>query len=326
MPAPRDGTPSPPRAPADQDRSAGSAGSAGSVSASPHRSGYGRLWRARLAMLRPGNCLMAALGALTGIAIVADPPGLGGSLAAAAWVAAPAAAFLVAAFGNVLNDLADHRLDARAHPERPLPAGLIGRREAKLTAGLFLALGLWEAYVAAGWPTLAFAGANALALAAYEARLKRAGLPGNVLVALLVASTFAFGALATGVPPTAWGLLWLLAAMAFLANVARELLKDVEDMAADSGERDTFPLRAGAGAARLLAFGLVNAAVLLSALAFLRPPPGWGLGWLAVLAGADLLFLVGAALAWLHVGQAQRVLKLAMLAALAAFLAGALLP
>lgn len=287
---------------------------------------YGALWKARIEMMRPGNCLMAVLGVVVGLALVTGLPDPGDRDAMRPWIAAPAAAFLVTAFGNVLNDLRDHQLDAKAHPDRPLPSGRIRRFEAKLTAAFFLAFGLWQAFLAGGFPTLAFAGMNAFGLVAYEVWFKGMGLPGNVLVAVLVASTFAFGAVAAGVPPAAWGLLWLLAAMAFLANVARELLKDVEDMAADAGHRRTLPLQAGSGVARLLAFALVNAAVLLSLLAFFNSPDGWSRAWLAVLAGADLLFLVGVSLAWMDVGRSQRVLKLAMLAALAAFSAGALLP
>jgi len=286
------------------------------------RGSHAALWRARIGMMRPGNCLMSAAGVLTGLAVALPA----GGVHLATWIGAPAAAFLLAAFGNILNDLRDERIDARAHPERALPSGRIGRRQAIWTAGFFLGFGLWEAWAAAGWPTLAFAGVNALGLVLYETAFKRLGLPGNVLIALLVASTFAFGALAAGAAPGEWGLLWLLIAMAFLANVARELLKDIEDMPADSGQRETLPLRAGAGVARLLAFFLVNAAVLLSVLAFIRPPAGWSGLWLAVLAGADLLFVVGSSLAWMDVAQAQRTLKLAMLVALAAFLAGPLLP
>lgn len=282
---------------------------------------YLGLWRARAEMMRPGNCLMAAVGAMTGIAVVSGP-----ATAWTTWAATAAAAFLVAAFGNVLNDLRDHALDARAHPDRALPSGRIHRRDATLSAAFFLLLGLWEAFVAGGVPTLAFAGANVLALLAYEAWFKRMGLPGNVLVALLVASTFAFGATAAGAGPSTWGLLWLLMGMAFLANVAREVLKDVEDMAADSGSRTTLPLQAGAGVARLLAFFLVNVAVLMSVVAFFASPEGWSPLWLAVLAGADLLLVLGSSLAWMDVGRAQRVLKLGMGAALAAFLAGAMLP
>lgn len=314
----------------DQTRSARSAlkgddasvASARSASApAGRRRPYAALWRARVAMMRPGNCLMAAVGVLVGLAVVPH-----GALPMATWIAAPLAAFLVAGFGNVLNDVRDERIDARAHPDRALPSGRITRGAAAAFAALLLAFGLWEAFLAAGWPTLAFAAANALGLVLYEAALKRLGLPGNVLVGLMVASTFAFGALATGAPAAEWGLLWLLVAMAFLANVARELLKDVEDMPADSGERDTLPLRAGAGVTRLLAFFLVNAAVLLSLLAFFHSPAGWSRMWLAVLTGADLLFVLGSSLAWVDVARSQRVLKAAMLAALAAFLAGALVP
>lgn len=282
------------------------------------RTSYGQLWKARIELMRPGNGLMAALGTLVGLVVARS-----GDLPLHAWVAAPIAAFMLAGFGNVLNDLRDARIDAKAHPGRPLPSGRIRAADARLWAFVLLSFGLWEAYLAAGKATFAFALVNALALAGYEAWFKRAGLPGNVLVALLVASTFAFGAVATGTDPREWGLLWLLMAMAFLANVARELLKDVEDVDADRGERTTLPLQAGPGATRILAFFLVNSAVVLSVLAFLGSPQDWPRAWLAGLALADLVFVVASSMAWMNVGQAQRLLKLAMLLALGSFLFGA---
>jgi len=311
----------PQRAPSALSDAAVSADSALSASAPARRRRYLALWKARLELMRLGNCLMSALGVLTGIVIVPHR-----ALPAATWLAGPAAAFLLAGFGNVLNDLRDRSLDAAAHPGRALPAGRIRVADARLWAAVLLLVGLGEAFLAAGVPTLAFALLNALALAAYELWFKRLGLPGNVLVALLVASTFAFGAVAAGAPWRAWGMLWLLMAMAFLANVARELLKDVEDAGADAGHRTTLPLQAGAGWTRLLAMVLANAAVLLSMLAFLHPPADWWRPWLLVLLASDLLFVVASARAWMHVGQAQRLLKAAMLAALAAFLAGPLVP
>jgi geranylgeranylglycerol-phosphate geranylgeranyltransferase len=287
----------------------------------PPRARRGGRWRARLEMMRPSNCLMAALGTLAGLAVALDgAPTLGTAAAAGA------AAFLVAASGNVLNDLRDATLDARAHPGRPLPSGRLRRADAAASAALLAALGAGAAWLAGGLPTLAFALANLLALAAYEAWLKRVGLPGNVLVALLVASTFAFGAVAAGVPPAGWGALWLLMALAFLANVAREVLKDVEDLDADRGERTTLPLQAGPGAARILAFALANAAVLLSIVAFVDRPAGWWPPWLGLLAASDAAFVAAASLSWIDVGRAQRLLKAAMLLALAAFLAGPLVP
>ncbi len=282
---------------------------------------YGEVWRARIQMMRPGNGLMAALGALVGMAVVRTGP-----LPTPTWVAAPFAAFLVAGFGNVWNDVHDVEVDRRAHPERPLPSGRMKIRDAKAFAGLLLAFGLFEAFVAGGLVTLAFAVANALLLALYEARLKARGLSGNALVAFLVASTFAFGAAATQEPPRAWGVLWLLITMAFLANLARELLKDLEDAAADRGRRRTFPLQTGAGPTRILAFFLVNGAVGLSVRAFLHPPEGWWPWWLGVLAAADLLFVAASCLAWMRLSLAQRLLKAAMALALAAFFAGPVVP
>jgi geranylgeranylglycerol-phosphate geranylgeranyltransferase len=284
------------------------------------RTSYGALWKARIELMRLGNCLMAALGTLVGLIVARAGP-----LPLATWLAAPIAAFMLAGFGNVLNDLRDARLDARAHPARPLPSGRIRAADARLWAFVLLGFGLWEAYLAAGRTTFAFALVNALALAGYEAWFKRAGLPGNVVVALLVASTFAFGAVATGTDPRDWGLLWLLIAMAFLANVARELLKDVEDVDADRGERTTLPLQAGPGPTRILAFFVANSAVVLSVLAFFDNPGDWWFPWLGFLALADLAFVVASSLAWMDVGRAQRLLKVAMLLALVAFLAGPLL-
>ncbi|MHB1262428.1 MAG: geranylgeranylglycerol-phosphate geranylgeranyltransferase [Thermoplasmatota archaeon] len=307
--------------PTSADSALSAAAPAGPEAPTRRRTSYGQLWRARIELMRPGNGLMAALGTLVGLVVAAT-----GDLPLHAWVAAPIAAFMLSSFGNVLNDLRDARIDAKAHPARPLPSGRIRAADARLWAFVLLSFGLWEAYLAAGKATFVFALVNALALAIYEAWFKRAGLPGNVLVALLVASTFAFGAVAAGTDPREWGLLWLLIALAFLANVARELLKDVEDQDADRGERRTLPLRAGPGPTRILAFFLVNAAVLLSILAFLESPADWWRPWLIVLAVADAVLVGASSLAWMHVGQAQRLLKLGMLLALAAFLAGPLVP
>lgn len=270
-------------------------------------------------LLRPGNAAMAAAGGAAGF-ILADGAG-----PADLWLAATLPPFLIAAFGNVVNDLRDMQLDRAAHPRRPLPSGRVRRREAWLLAALLLLGGLaWTQD--AGFGAFALAGLNALLLGVYEARLKAAGLPGNVLVGLLVGSTFLYGGLvATGGLPTGRMLL-LLACLATLTTVARELLKDVEDLDADRGHRATFPLRFGPGLTRLLALGLVNAAVLATLLAFLRPPGGWWLPWLVPLGLADAVFVLGACWAWMDVGAAQRMLKLAMAIALAAFLAGPLVP
>ena len=273
--------------------------------------------RSYLHLIRPGNAVMAAAGGATGLILA------GGSTQLGLVLAATLPPLLLSGFGNVVNDLRDLELDRSAHPTRPLPAGRVRRAEAWALAGLLLVTGLaWTQ--AGGFPAFAFAGFNALLLGVYEARLKMTGLPGNVLVALLVGSTFLYGGVvATGRLPEA-PMLLLLAGMATLTNLAREVLKDVEDLDGDRGHRHTFPMRFGPGPARLLALALVNVALIASVLAFLRSPVDWWTPWLIILALADAVFLIGACWAWVDVGTAQRLLKLAMLIALAAFLSGAL--
>ncbi len=251
---------------------------------------------------------MAALGALIGAAMVH------GGVFAMDWTfalfAGSAAAFLITAFGNVLNDIVDRDVDQVAHPHRALPRGAISPDDAKMFAGLCLGVGLLEALMANPF-ALAFATANVLLLVLYEWRLKRLPLVGNVAVGLLVASVFPFGAVAaTGEWPTALRL-WGLTGLAFLVNVARELWKDVQDRDADAGRR-TFAQAREASALRA-GQGLVIAAVMLSAPFLLPWTPA---SVLLLLADA---FFVAAVVGASDIRRAQRGLKLAMFLALLAF-------
>ncbi len=284
-------------------------------------SSYGALWSARLQMLRPGNAVMAAIAVLLGGLVVTGTDVF--LLHFDAVGAAALAAFLITGFGNVLNDITDRSVDAEAHPTRPLPSGRISVPQAQTFAALLIGFGLFEAMVAAGWPTLLFAVVNAFILGAYEMRLKAVVLWGNVVVALLVASAFAFGAVASGAPVDSWGPLWALMAMAFLANLAREVLKDVQDVEADRAVRNTLPMVTGTATPMLLAFFLVNVAVALSAWSWWNAswPPFWGIALLA----ADVVLMGSVAFAWVDCRLAQQGLKLGMLLALVAFGLGPLL-
>ncbi|MES2155724.1 MAG: geranylgeranylglycerol-phosphate geranylgeranyltransferase [bacterium] len=270
-------------------------------------------WVARLTLLRPANAVMAAAGTAAGMLVTRTGP-----LPLESWIAAPAAAALIASFGNVLNDRNDVALDRRAHPGRPLPSGRVSLDEARALAWLLAIAGLACAGLAGVAPMLLAAG-NVALLALYESGLKAHGLAGNLLIGYLVASTFLFGAAATGQPPAAWNMAWVIAAMALLVNVGRELLKDLEDKDADAGFRRTFAMRQPAPIVRLVAFGAVAIAVALSLTPILRRPPTWSTAWLGLLAPADGILLLGAMAARRSVPYAQRMLKAGMAVALVAF-------
>jgi len=151
----------------------------------------------------------------------------GGVAAADRFLLALAAA-CATGFGNTVNDLADMATDRVSHPRRPLVSGAASRSGAVIHA-----LGLAALALAAGQgvsPLHAAGVAAALAvLLAYALWLKRVPLAGNIVVASLVAYPLVFGALRT----EALGKLWIPAALAFLLNAVREVVKDIQDEAGD---------------------------------------------------------------------------------------------
>lgn len=252
---------------------------------------------AALELVRPHNCLLAGLAVLISavIATGGSPPWLAAAFAFAA-------AAVICAGGNAINDYCDRKIDAINRPERPIPSGRLGARQvlamgrSLFIAGIILTIPL-------GPPCIALAIVNSVVLALYAAELKRHGLIGNLMVGYLVGSTFLFGGLVVseiekvGVLSLAIGKLravGILAAMAALSTVGRELIKDIEDMRGDRKiGLKTFPLRHGARAAALLAIAFVSAALILS-------PAPYALGlfgavYLAIVAVSVLAFIAASA-------------------------------
>lgn len=299
-------------------------------------------------MARPLNAFMAAWAILVGAAV--DVPLWGFEpFPWASVLLAMGSGFLILAYGNVANDIADRDIDGQAHPDRPLPAGRVGVVPAALYATLLANLGLLLALLAGGAPLLFFAFGNALLLLLYNVLLKRLPLLGNLAVAWLVASAFLFGALAAGGHTTAqgWGALVGFAVMAFFATVARENAKGLQDAAADEG-RLTLARLSPESARLVVAVATLAACGLAAWMALDVAHPWWldrpivwdGVGagpatlglhdqhlgwWRYGVAASVPVFLVGAALAWRDPGRSQRWLKAGMLVAMVGFSWGALL-
>lgn len=236
-------------------------------------------------------------------------------------VLAAASAGLVTAGGNVLNDLGDLEGDRVNHPERPLVTGEISTRSARrLTAGLFVAGAALAAPVAWAQPAVAVLLAVAVAgLVGYELRFKARGLVGNVTVGGLTAMVFLYGGAAVGAPLTVAP----FAAMAFLATLSREVIKDMEDVRGDV-RRTTLPRTRGPLVASGLARGAIVAAVALSAVPlawFVRGSSPSGVAYLVLVGAADAMFLASVALLPRQLRLEQRMSKGAMAVALCAFLA-----
>lgn len=242
-----------------------------------------RVWGV-IELLRPLNLVLSAAGVV-----------LGGVLSAGgAWegddgrrlLVAAASAVLIGGAANALNDVFDLDIDRINRPGRPLPSGRVrpgvakGLWAAGSVAGVALSARLSAAHVALAL----FA---ALALYAYSAWFKRRGLAGNGLVAFVLGLTLVYGGWAVGSPAPAL----VGAAFAFLTTLAREIVKDIEDVRGDAhlGAR-TLPLVRGPGVAARVAALVVALTVALTPVPFvLLGYSGLYLG-LVLLAAAPLLY------------------------------------
>lgn len=273
--------------------------------------------RGYVRLLRPLNAAMSAVGVLLGSLVAVgsfDVPWLVALQAAAV-------ALLFTAAGNALNDYHDRDVDALNRPERPLPAGEATPRGAlALAVALFVPTVPWSLLL--GWELLLVVAANLALMSSYEVLFKREGFRGNLLISWLVASLFLFGGLAVyqGAVDALLRVL-LLALLAFLATLGREIIKDIEDVGGDVG-RWTLPMILGETRAGRVAAGVLLAAVALSALpAALRVLNLW---YVAPVLVADGIFIYAALHASRDPAAAQRAAKYAMLSALVAFLVGGL--
>jgi len=277
--------------------------------------------QAAFRLVRPANLAVSFVGTIVGgLAVAAVGVTPSQALWALLLLAATSTACVTAA-GNVLNDLGDLEGDRQNHPERPLVTGEVTPGAARwLTVGLFAAGIAVAVPVALLEPWVGVILAVAIGgLLAYELRWKARGLVGNLTVGGLTAMVFLYGGAAAGRPL----LVVPFAAMAFLATLSREVIKDMEDVAGDTG-RSTVPKVLGMGPAARLARASVAAAIALSVtpyLWFLTPSSAAGIAYAVVVVAADLVFV--ASVRWLpqRLRWEQTVSKGAMAIALGAFLA-----
>lgn len=262
-------------------------------------------------LMRLENCAMAGIAVVVGFIVAGGlEPGIGIALAVAS-------AFLITGAGNAINDYYDREADRKNAPGRPIPSGAISAKGA-----FYLSMGLFGAGIAMSLfinpHCLALASFNSLVLFFYGRDLKSTVFSGNVAVSYLTASTFVYGALVLQNPTTTV----LLALLAFLANVGREVIGDVGDVEGDK-KAGMKTLATQLGKRRAWFYGrlYIIAAVLLSPVPYLMGL--LGLYYLIAVLAADAMFM--ASVLTSNARLNQKLTKLAIFAGLMAFLAGALL-
>ena len=241
---------------------------------------------------------------------------------------------------NAFNDVLDHEVDAKNHPERPIPSGsltliqakAIGRASFLLSIVSLLAAmtvaALYSENLTSWLPSIGIWFLAFLLMFHYEMvvpasfMLKHKGLMGNLAVSLLVGIVIVFGAAA--VNGIANPLVWIVALVAMLVNAAREIVKDIEDEEGDV-DRETLPKLVGAERARAFAQLLI----ITSFIPIVAPYAREMLPMEYLLLQCPAMLVLISVKPKLYRGEdysAQRSLRLAMLLGLSGFLASVLIP
>jgi len=182
---------------------------------------------ALLTIIRPINALLTGAAVFLGIQLGRGEVNLLGS------ILGPLSAFLVAAFANIDNDIADLAIDRINRPARPLPSGRISLKTALVFSLVILAVGLLSARIC-GRPVLGVAGGVAVFLVVYNRWGKRQLLVGNLMVAVAGAMPLIYAGVIANPAPGRWKYLWLGFALGLAFHLAREILKDIQDIDGDT--------------------------------------------------------------------------------------------
>jgi geranylgeranylglycerol-phosphate geranylgeranyltransferase len=200
--------------------------------------------RAFLSIIRPQNCFIGGLTVIAGIAIAYNiqfPVGDATALSAFLnlFLYGYITYFLVAAGGNVVNDIYDIEVDKINRPHRALPSGRMTVRQAWAYVGFLSILGIFFAWIPGRLISALIVIVFEIIGYVYAAKVKTLGLAGNFMVAF----SFAFGVLygsmilAEVTSQSIWYAIpipaWLFFFTAFLILQARETIKGAEDVEGD---------------------------------------------------------------------------------------------
>ena len=239
-----------------------------------------------IALTRPGNVVLTAVAVVAGSYIAAGDNIF--DFQVEIMIASLAAMMLVGG-GNALNDYNDRESDKENHPNRPIPAGLINADEALVYSRILLSVGLLIVlFGLANKLPFIIALIGTVTLISYENNLKALGLSGNMAVGFMSGAVFLYAGMVVNDPgPTLW-----MFGLAFLATVAREIVKDIQDLEGDT-DRLTLPARIGITKSLFFAGSLLAVAWSLSFTAITQFSGMGGNAYAIGVSIANVIMLIG---------------------------------
>jgi len=156
------------------------------------------------------------------------------------------------AAGNAINDYFDYKIDRVNNPNRPIPAGKIGKNSVLILAIAGFILGLLVTIPVLNLMTGIISILTVSLLILYTPVFKDSVLWGNLVVSLVLGLTFLFITSIFQQPIS--GI--IPGILAFMFNFIREIVKDMEDIEGDKQEGlETFPVRYGLEKSRNIVIG-----------------------------------------------------------------------
>ncbi|HIF91033.1 MAG TPA: hypothetical protein EYQ58_05810 [Candidatus Poseidoniales archaeon] len=186
--------------------------------------------------------------------------------------------------GNVMNDIKDYEIDKLAHPNRPLPSGQMSLQSASNFSRLLWSLSILCLAIAIyfsmdfelWWATIIIYAIAVVLMISYDhgPKTKEMGLQGNIAISIMVAAVILYGASSVGglLNP----LIWWVSGVVFFTNLAREIIKDCQDIIADEGQRTTLPMKIGLEKSRMIAYIITMGALVCLYMPYWRGPFEFG--------------------------------------------------
>jgi len=191
--------------------------------------------KAYIILTRPVNIVISFLSILAGGFVTGKVDNLVTLFAAAVSGA------LIAAGGNAVNDYFDVEIDKINKPFRPLPAGLISPKRALIFSIVLFLSGIILGGLI-NFTAFVISFLAAVSLFFYSYKLKVMTLWGNLTVAFVSGMAFVYGGVAAGNYLKSM----IVGGFAFLFHLAREIVKDCEDVEGDrSLGAGTIPIKFG---------------------------------------------------------------------------------
>jgi 4-hydroxybenzoate polyprenyltransferase len=165
--------------------------------------------------------------------------------------------------GMAMNDCADASLDKvnEVKCDRSIASGRISERDGWIFCGMLAILSMTLARISTdGISFVAWNGLNLLLMAGYALGLQKILLIKNFICGWLAISPLIGASIVSRIvlDHSAINKLYKLAAIGFPLQVAREILKDIQDVDSDGGTKQTLPIYIGEANSKRIAYGKLH--------------------------------------------------------------------